>query len=477
MLGLAQIQIGDDIDGEGWFDQSGQSTSISSDGQVVAIGAHKNGGNGYESGHVRIYHNDAGTWTQVGVDINGEATSDESGWSVSLSADGNVVAIGAPKNDDNGINAGQVRIYQNNAGNWTQLGEDIDGVAAVDISGASVSLSEDGSVVAIGAPGNDVNGAQSGHVRVYQNIGGTWTQVGEDIDGDADYDRFGTNTSLSADGNVVAIGAPYNGDNGDNSGHVKVFNYNASAWTQVGDDIGGEDAEDISGWSVSLSSDGTVIAIGANRNDGNGSNAGHVRVYQNIAGTWTQVGADIDGEAPEDYSGCSVALSADGNVIAIGAYRNDGNGNNAGHVRIYQNIGGTWTQVGTDIDGEAEGDFCGVSVSLSGDGNVVAIGASKNDGNGTESGHVRMFDLSTILSSDHYVQTNFKVYPNPTSDFVNVQLSEGLKLERVNVYSASGQLVKTERNTSFSVNELAKGSYIIEVVTDLGKAAKTIIVE
>ena len=69
---------------------------------------------------------------------------------------------------------------------------------------------------------------------------------------------------------------------------------------QIGEDIDGKEANDQSGWSVSLSSDGSVVAIGAWLNDGNGIYSGHVRIYQNISGTWTQVGSDIDGEACYD---------------------------------------------------------------------------------------------------------------------------------------------------------------------------------
>ena len=75
-----------------------------------------------------------------------------------------------------------------------------------------------------------------------------------------------------------------------------------------------------------MSSDGTIVAIGAFGNDGNGPSSGHVRVYQNISGTWTQLGGDIDGEADEDQSGISVSLSSDGTIVAIGADGNDGNG-------------------------------------------------------------------------------------------------------------------------------------------------------
>ena len=99
------------------------------------------------------------------------------------------------------------------------------------------------------------------------------------------------------------------------------------------------------------------------------------------SGTWTQVGADIDGEAVNDYSGHSVSISSDGTRVAIGAERNDGAGSDdAGHVRVYAESGGTWTQVGDDIDGEAANDDSGYSVSMSSDGTRVAIGALGNDG-------------------------------------------------------------------------------------------------
>ena len=106
---------------------------------------------------------------------------------------------------------------------------------------------------------------------------------------------------------------------------------------------------------------------------------------------WSQIGQDIDGEAANDYSGNSVSLSSDGNTVAIGAYGNDGNGTFSGHVRVYKNTGGSWSQLGNDINGEAANDYSGWSVSLSDDGNTVAIGAYGNNGNGTFSGNVRVY--------------------------------------------------------------------------------------
>ena len=222
----------------------------------------------------------------MGADIDGEAGGDNSGWSVSLSSDGKIVAIGARNNDGSGVLSGHVRVYQWNDTSWNQMGADIDGEAGGDYSGWSVSLSSDGKIVAIGAPYNDGSGNNVGHVRVYQWTDASWIQMGADIDGEAAGDNSGFSVSLSDDGKIVAIGAPYNDGSGNDGsgedvGHVKVYQWNDTSWEQLGGDIDGEAAGDNSGWSVSLSSDGKRVAIGAYYNDGiEKSDAGHVRVYE-----------------------------------------------------------------------------------------------------------------------------------------------------------------------------------------------------
>jgi len=394
VLAVASIsQVGADIDGEAAGDNSGRSVAMSGDGSRIAIGAPYNDGtdgNGSYTGHVRIYTLISGTWTQTGLDIHGEAAGDASGWSVAMSGDGSRIAIGAYDNDGNGSNAGHVRIYTLINGTWTQTGLDIDGEAAGDQSGWSVAMSGDGSRIAIGAP---YNGSYTGHVRIYTLINGTWTQTGLDIDGEAANDLSGSSVAMSGDGSRIAIGAYGNDGNGSNAGHVRIYTLINGTWTQTGLDIDGEAAGDLSGISVAMSGDGSRIAIGA---FGNGSYTGHVRIYTLINGTWTQTGLDIDGEAAGDESGISVAMSGDGSRIAIGAPYNDGNGIDAGHVRIYTLINGTWTQTGLDIDGEAAGDLSGISVAMSGDGSRIAIGTPYNEGTGSNAGHVRVYGVPTV---------------------------------------------------------------------------------
>ena len=115
-------------------------------------------------------------------------------------------------------------------------------------------------------------------------------------------------------------------------------------------------------------------------NDGNGSNSGHVRIYEWTSTSWVQLGLDIDGEAAFDQFGNSASMNASGDRVSIGSYNNSPSGN----VRIYEWSGTGWVQLGVDIDGEATYDQSGKSVSMNASGDRVAIGAPYNDGNGTD---------------------------------------------------------------------------------------------
>jgi len=484
ILMFGQTQIGSDIDGEAAGDVSGWGLSLSLDGSTVAIGAPGNDDNGDSAGHVRIYRNISGTWIKIGNDIDGEFAADSFGWSVALSSDGNIVAIGAPFNDGNGTAAGHVRVYQNISDVWSQVGNEINGDFIADRSGWSISLSSDGNIVAIGVIDGSSAGfpIDGGKVKVYQNVSDVWTQIGEDINGEATDDQFGWSISLSSDGSVVAIGSPDNDDNGSNSGHVRVYENISDVWTQIGNDIDGEASGDQSSTfidvnNVSLSSDGSTVAIGGPFNDGNGLDSGHVRVYRNISGTWTQIGNDIDGEAAGDSSGWNVSLSSDGNIVAIGATANDGNGNGSGHVRVYQNTSGTWVQKGNDIDGEASLDGTGQRVSLSSNGNTLAIGAVGNDGNGSRSGHVRVYNLSNVLSINNYLLSQFSLYPNPVKEQFIIRLNSSFKLEKVKIYNNLGQLMSSTKKNIVNTTNLPQGIYFVELYTNIGNATKKIVIK
>ena len=238
--------------------------------------------------------------------------------------------------------------------------------------------------------------------------------------------------------------------------------------TQVGNDIYGEVAGGSIGRSVTLSSDGTVVAIGGV----------HVRVYENIANTWTQIGEDIDGEAAGDQSGVSVSLSSDGSIVAIGAIRNDNiNGPNSGHVRVYNNESGIWTQIGEDIDGKAEHDLFGYSIGLSSDGTILAIAAFGSEGNVPDPGYVQVYDLSNPLSINDVSLIKTNIYPNPAKEAFTIQLQDGNQLVKAELYNALGQFIKLHKTITIPTTGMAKGIYFLKVKTTLGETIKKLIIE
>ena len=198
---------------------------------------------------------------------------------------------------------------------------------------------------------------------MYINAGGGWEQRGSDLDGSAAGDWFGFSVSLSADGTILAVGATYaDGVNGVNSGRVYVFQWISNAWQPLGSTLDGAGAYDDFGFSVALSDDGTILAVGARDNGAGGSNAGHVRVFAWADTDWTQRGNDLLGSSREDQFGNSVSLSSDGSILACGGDQpgNDG----PGYVGVYHWSGSAWQQQGSTLMGFSSNDDFGESVSL-----------------------------------------------------------------------------------------------------------------
>ena len=254
-----------------------------------------------------------------------------------------------------------------------QQGQSIAGSSAGDWSGYSVSLSSDGKTLAIGSPGNHTypSDERIGYAKVYRRAsdGDEW-ELEHTVLGEAEADQLGRSVSLSGDGKALAVGAPGHWKRNDRPGYVKVYHTNDGFWKQLGHAIKGESLGDMFGISVCLSSDGKTLVVGANANDNEkGESSGHVRVFglNDNGSSWNQLGQDIEGESAADNSGKSVSISSDGRTVAIGASANDGNGEDSGHVRVYQidDFRLKWKQLGQDIDGEAAGDWSGGSRSVS----------------------------------------------------------------------------------------------------------------
>ena len=120
-----------------------------------------------------------------------------------------------------------------------------------------------------------------------------------------------------------------------------------------------------------------------------------MKIYQNLSGSWTQIGGDINGDGNSDSSGGQVEISADGTIVAIGASSSN---SWTGRVRVYQNKLNTWTLLNSDINGAATENYFGTSIGLSADGNILAVGANRNDDFSTEAGQVKVFSNNLSFS-------------------------------------------------------------------------------
>lgn len=380
-------QIGNDILGVAPSNDFGYSVAMSSDGSRIAIGSPFGSSNGV----VRIYEFDGNAWEKLGADIVGESSNDQSGWSVSMSSDGTRVAIGARFNNF----GGHVRVYELDNGTWQQVGGDIDSEAQGDTSGWSVGLSADGSRVAIGAPNNyaDTQNSQDkrGHVRVFQLTNGAWQQMGSDIDGAASREQSGWTVAISSDGSHVIIGAPYS-----TKGNARVYKWNSNSWEKVGQDLTGDADGDLFGWTVAISANGKRAIVGAPYNDDAASNSGHARVFEwdDSANppAWQQVGSALTGNPTYHEFGHAVAISSDGTVIAIGGPYDQSPSapQYKGIVRLYQLQNDTWTQVGVDLAGNARNDWLGFSLAMSQNGKRIISGAP---GSTSRTGFARVFGI------------------------------------------------------------------------------------
>jgi len=396
---------GSDIDGAEANDQMAYAMDVSSDGSIIISSSPNHDGPIMTSsgmGMVNVFQFNGFTWNPLGGGIYGERNQDMLGSSVSISANGDFIAMGAINSDgesDTDTDAGHVRVYQRASQFWVQMGAFFYGASAGDHFGQSVSLSANGTMLAVGAPNNDAGGTDAGQTTIYSLSGFTWTQVGSPINGLAAGDHSGYSVSLSEDGNVVAIGS-YAADNStpEEAGHVRVFVLDNGSWVQRGSALEGDDVNDNFGISVSLNEDGSIVSVGSSTHGNGTNNLGLARVFQWSGSAWSQMGSDIVG-ATNERLGASVSLDSDGNTLLVSAI---GNGSTAGYMRVYEWISTNWVQQGLDMTGRAGFDGYAGGAQISGDGSVFVGGSSQNRGYVRVYGPCENIGIDTIEACDSY---------------------------------------------------------------------------
>ena len=391
------------IYGENAFDLSGWSTDISEDGLTLAVGSILNDGvGGANTGSVRVYSrsNVDDPWIQKGIEIDGEAAQDYSGWSVSLSADGDRVVIGAVFNDD-GVNenTGHVRVYDWNSTlsppQWAQVGVDIEGGAAGDFFGYSVSLSKNKNFLAIGAPygGNTV-----GYVRVYQDNNGTWDQINVDQTGSEKGDLFGKHVALSDDGSRLVVSSP-------NAAQLRglVHLYRVDSTITLLTSKMGRDSGVRFGNSFDFKSN--ILAVSET-----GTNQPNITTYDTSSDSFDALQNNrITLTARSDIH---LKLSYDGNNLVFGmpGFNSEDLVLNSrpiprrvrqtGHAEIYEREDNKWVMRGWRMKGVSARDEFAKSVAISGNGEVVCLSVPRKDDGGTDRGCVSAYTVKPI---SHYV--------------------------------------------------------------------------
>jgi len=415
-------------------------------------------------------------WTDISGDSNFSMVRDELyGSSVAMSKDGQRIANVGSIESVNGPIASYVEVKQYDGNEWNLLGLPITTPTIGSRVSDDVGLSGDGSVLVFATLYITLSEESVGDVSMYKysDEGKQWEPLGNSIPGGKIGNFAGLKVSVSDDGDTVAIGSRYFGSKGlIERGRVRVFRFNSliSTWEQIGSSIIGETNLNHMGSDVELSPDGSHLIVGAT-----GQELARIYSYDNGIDTWVQIGTDITGEISGDWSGFSVGISVTNTFIrvAIGAILNDGGeGEDTGSVRLYDynSISGQWEQVGADIKGEdgetlnfAEryyhvGDRAGFSLSLSDDGNRIAVGSPFNNAN-TEyyGGHTRLFDLdrqtndwaevaeNIFIGNDSYTLSGYSLDMSRDGNFLiigvpGIDSRGGFGRSSVNVWRGCGRM-------------------------------------
>jgi hypothetical protein len=336
---------------------------------------------------------------------------DTFGASVSLSDDGNTVIVGADGEATGGSGAGAAYIFTRSGTTWSQQAKLMASDAeAGDDFGDAVSISGDGNTVIVAADGEDTGGSGAGAAYIFTRSGTTWSQQAKLMASDKQSgDNFGKAVSISNNGNTVIVSA--NGEDTlyTNAGSAYIFTRSGTTWTQEAKIQASNAANGVGfGDSVSISDDGNTSLVGASGEDTGGLNVGSVYIYTRSGTTWSQEAMiQASDKQSGDSFGKYVSISGDGNTVIVAAEGEDTGADNAGAAYIFTRSGTTWSQQAKIQASDAEaGDNFG-KPSISGDGNTVIVGAIREDTIDTDAGAAYLFTRSgTTWSQEAKIQAS-----------------------------------------------------------------------
>jgi hypothetical protein len=340
----------------------GTDLALSADGTTLAIGSRTTSDE--DTGAVWIYVQSNGTWTQQQcITPSDELGAGGFGAAVSLSATGNLLAVGGPldnpsSHSDRGV--GAVWLYQRSGNTWTEQQKIIptDAIGNA-IFGRTVSLSPDGTLLATGGTFDNDN---IGAVWIYSQNSGIWTEQ-QKISGESSL-NFGFNVVLQTN-SLLAVSAPaYVPQNSTMPGTVWLFEESNGQWNEV-IALKGPVGEEF-GVGLAMSNDTLVVGSPLHKNG-----TGEVKIYSRSGNIWSETqklhGHNEDNPAQFGYS---TAISQDSSTIAVGEPSDN---SNAGSTWIFKKIGTAWKEL-QKISSSTPNGLMGLAVALSSDGSLLAIG-------------------------------------------------------------------------------------------------------
>jgi len=450
-------------------DAFGNSLALSADGNTLAVGAcHEAsaatgaGGNQTDnsanySGAVYVFGRSGKVWEQQAyLKASNSEKLDLFGFAVALSADGNTLAVGAQgessaargvagdqtaQADNSAPASGAAYVFARGPTAWSQEAYvKASNADAYDAFGSTVALSADGSTLAVGARGeasssklidnDEGNNAApgAGAVYVFRRSGVTWAQQSYlKASNTGALDGFGSSLALSADGNTLAVGGPgedsgakgvgaSQADQADNSasasGAAYVFVHRATWLLQAYVKASNPEPDDAFGTSVTLSGDGSTLAVGApgessgatgvggDENSNAEMKSGAAYVFHRTGSVWGQQAyLKASNTDAEDAFGSTIALTDDGSTLAVGAPGEASKGTGAwgsqadggsqadnsmfssGAAYVFAYRETSWSQQAYVKASNTEAaDYLSLSVALNADGTTLALGAPYEDG-------------------------------------------------------------------------------------------------
>lgn len=401
------------------FDYFGNSCAVSSLGDVMVSGAPfgdtdanlLNSVN--NAGNVYVFRRNTTKWTQdaklAAPQVNRLADA-RYGHSVDISSDGLTIAVAAHHESTEAFRSGAVYVYTYAAKTWSlqqRISAPIPGSGVR--FGWHVELSSDGNTLLVTAPFVTSAFTEDGVGYVYTRTAGVWSLAATlKTAVPVAFDKLGYGLALSPDGSTVALGALISTQQG------KVYIYKkGGAWANKTEDqilvasdgaafdyFGAGPGNEPEIWAytpVAFSKDGAVLVVGAYGWEGlSGASRGAVYVFRAAAGVWSETQIISGQSQAQDIHlfGGSVSLSGDGKRLAIGAQSDDAAAVDSGAFYIYEDRGGSFIETWRiKANSPSESSFSGFDIDLSSEGEFLASGASDYNGSGQDRGAVYMYHL------------------------------------------------------------------------------------